>query len=171
MSTVTVRIELSPEALQLQQELRDAPDDFAQAVKHGLDRATKEVATRIRSKRLTGRGPFPVEEHRLGQVTGMLYGTTDATDAIVIREGDIATVTSSIGTPMPYAQVHEFGFSGEESVRDHYSQSKKGKVFPVRAYTRQVNIPARAPFQTGIDENLDYITEQIDEAIQEEVLK
>jgi len=168
--TTTVEIQLSPQALALQESLRKAPEDFKQAVRRGLDTATQEVASRIRSRRLTGKGPFPVEEHRLGQVTGLLYGTTDATPAIVISEGDQATITSSIGTPMPYAAAHEYGFSGTETVKAHLSQSKKGKVFHVRAYNRRMNIPARAPFQTGVEENLEYITQTIDAEILKTVL-
>src|SRR5215468_2464203 len=120
--SITVNVELSPEAEALQQSFSRAPDEFRQAVKQGMTEALHEIAVNIRSKRLTGKGPFPVEEHRLGQVTGMLYGTTDATDAIIVSEGDFATITGSIGTPMPYAAVHEYGFSGSQSVRQHYSQ-------------------------------------------------
>ena len=169
MST-TVILELSPEALELQRELRTAPDDFKQAIKRGLTEATEEVTNRIKSQRLSGKGPFPVEEHRLGQVTGLLHGTTDFTPATVISEGDFATITSSIGTEVPYAAIHEYGFSGTETVRSHLRESRTGKIFRVRQHARRMEMPARAPFHTGVDENLDFISGKIDAAISETVL-
>src|SRR5215831_2854404 len=169
--TETINIELSPEAKSLQKQLRRFPDEFKQAVKRGLTDAVEEVTTRIKSQRLSGKGPFPVEEHRLGQVTGLLHGTTDFEPATVISEGDFATISSSLGTEVPYAAIHEYGFSGTETVRAHLRESRTGKVFQVREHTRTMDMPARAPFHTGVYENLDYIMDTIGNAIQDAINK
>jgi phage gpG-like protein len=117
-----------------------------------MTKALEVVTGRIQEKRLSGKGPFPVEEHRLGQVTQQLWRSTRATPATVVSEGTHSEVVGAIGASVIYAAVHEFGFQGEVSVK------AKGKR---RANTRNMNMPERAPFRTGIKENLDYISEEI----------
>jgi phage gpG-like protein len=89
-------------------------------------------------ERLTGRGPFPVAEHRLGERTGQLRLRTYSTEATIVTEGDQVRVTGAIGSPVFYAAIHEFG----------------GK-----------RAPERAPFRTGIRENMQYIADKISEEI------
>ncbi len=63
-------------------------------VARGLTRGTLLMATQIQAKRLTGKGPFPVSQHKLGVVSGRLRQSIQATEARI--EGD--SVISSIGT-------------------------------------------------------------------------
>jgi hypothetical protein len=42
------------------------------ALKRGIDKALPEVASKIQADRLTGQGPFPIEEHMLGVRSGQL---------------------------------------------------------------------------------------------------
>jgi len=157
MSSVTIEIELPPESQALIKRFDSMPEELPKAIKRGMDRALQIVAGRIVAKRLTGTGPFPPAEHRLGQRTGFLSRETRATLA-VIRGNE---VTGAIGTPVIYGRVHEFGFQG--AVR---GRSKKGKPF-----TRQMRIPERAPFRTGINENADYIAGEIASEIEDTLKK
>jgi phage gpG-like protein len=64
------------------------------------------------------------------------------------------TVTGSIGSNVThrgvnYAVIHEFGTS-------YMRHSKRADVL-----TRRVVIPERAPFRTGINENAEYIGQEI----------
>jgi len=136
--SVAITIQLSPQAIALSDKFKRAPTEFPRAIKRGMDRSLAIVAGRIQEQRLTGRGPFPVELHRLGERTGQLKLRTHATDAVVTTTGETTTVTGAIGSPVFYAEYQEYG-------------------------TRK--LPARAPFRTGIRENVRYITDSIEKEI------
>jgi hypothetical protein len=116
------------------------PSKTLEAIRRGMTRALEVTAGRIQQNRLSGRGPFPPALHRLGQVTQQLTRSTRATPAKI--QGN--SVVGAIGASVIYAAVHEFG-------------------------SRKKNIPARAPFQTGIRENLDYIEEEMEKEIIKEL--
>lgn len=132
--SVAITVQLSPEALAIAQKWKDAPQKFPQAIQRGMNRSLQVVSGRIQVQRLTGKGPFPVEQHRLGERTGQLKLRTRATPAEIDSTGEQATVTGAIGSSVEYAAYNEFG-------------TKK--------------TPERAPFRTGINENLKYISDEI----------
>lgn len=102
-------------------------------------------------------------------------------------EGD--SITSSIGTNVNYLGVHEEGFHGTVQVKTFTRQVAatqfastaavidlkkiKGKkarqaalgTETVRAHSRVMNIPARAPLSTGIGENMQTFSDQIGAAL------
>ncbi len=136
--SVAITIQLSPEAIALSDKFKRAPQEFPQAIARGMTRALQIVSGRIQEKRLTGHGPFPVTEHRLGERTGQLKLRTQSTPATVTSEGTQAVVTGAIGSSVFYAAFNEFG-------------------------TRKT--PERAPFRTGIRENAQYISDEIGKEI------
>jgi len=150
--SATITIQLSPSAIALADKFKKAPTEVPQAIKRGMTRSLQIVAGRIR---LTGVGPFPVAEHRLGERSGQLKLRTRATEATITSEEERATITGAIGSSVKYAAVHEFGFDGEVTVR-----SKKGAT-----HTRHMHMPERAPFRTGIRENAAYISNEIEKEI------
>jgi hypothetical protein len=158
--SATIAVQLSPDALELIDKFKGAPQQISQAIKRGMDRSLEVVTGRIQDKRLSGVGPFPVEEHRLGQVTQQLWRSTRATPSTVESSGVQTVVTGKIGASVIYAEVHEFGFQGVVSVKTFI---RKGRS--VKAHQRRMNIRARAPFQTGIGENLDYISGEIEKEL------
>jgi phage gpG-like protein len=143
MSDITIKIELPPESQALIKNFAALPDELPKAIKRGMDSALSVVRGRIQTNRLSGKGPYPPSEHRLGIVTQQLQRSLREEPAVIA--GD--TVTGAIGTPVIYGAVHEFGFSG--TVR-----GRGGK-------DRKMNIPERAPVRTGISENADYIAGEI----------
>ncbi len=136
--SATITIQLSPNAIALTERFKRAPQEFPQAIKRGMTRALAVVSGRIQERRLTGHGPFPVTEHRLGERTGQLKLRTRATPAVVTSEGNTAVVTGAIGSSVFYAAFNEFG-------------------------TRKT--PERAPFRTGITENAQYISDEIEKEV------
>lgn len=48
-----------------------------------------------------------------------------------------------IGTDVPYAEIHNEGFDGQQNVRAHQRRSRNGKVHTVRAHTRRMSMPER----------------------------
>jgi hypothetical protein len=158
--SAAIRVELSPSAIALVQRFQKMPGEFPQAIKRGMTRALEIVTGRIQEKRLSGKGPFPVEEHRLGQVTQQLTRSTRATPAVVVSEGEHSEIVGAIGASVIYAAAHEFGFLGEVTVKEH---KRKGRS--VKAYQRRMNIRERAPFRTGIGENMDFISSEIEKEL------
>lgn len=187
MPSVTITVELTPEALALSEKLRRMPEEFSQAIKRGMKRGLQYVEGQIIANRLTGKGPFPVSEHRLGVVTSRLRQSVRVTDPVVITDAGKSEIEGAIGSNVEYAAAHEFGFSGEVSVKGFTRKNPRGNILAtfsgstarptktrkkiasgisrVKAHTRHMNIPERAPFRTGIAENLDYIANEISNEI------
>ncbi len=118
-------IVLAARTVELMETYRHMPLTIGRAVKRGLDLGMHDAITEISANRLTGEGPFPVEEHRLGvgkstpqHRPGQLRQSVWASPAEIQSSG---LVTSSVGSPVFYARIHEFGLI--------YSRtSKPGKV-------------------------------------------
>jgi phage gpG-like protein len=157
MSAVTITIELPPESQALIKNFEKMPQELPQAIKRGMDRSLQVVARRIVQNRLSGKGPYPPTLHQLGEVTGQLRRSVRAEPAVIVGQ----EVTGAIGTPVIYGAVHEFGFQG--TVR--YT-TRTGK-----SASRNMNIPERAPFRTGINENTDYISQEIGAEIEKSLDK
>ncbi len=136
--SATITIQLSPNAIALAEKFKRAPQEFPQAIKRGMDKGLQITSGRIQERRLTGYGPFPATEHRLGERTGQLKLRTQATPATVTSEGNQTVVEGAIGSSVFYAAFNEFG-------------------------TRKT--PERAPFRTGIRENIAYISGEIETEI------
>ncbi len=137
--SVAITIQLSPQAIALSDKFKRQPQEFPQAIRRGMTRALAIVSGRIQERRLTGHGPFPVTEHRLGERTGQLKLRTQSTPATVKSEGNQAVIEGAIGSSVFYAAFNEFG-------------------------TRKT--PERAPFRTGIRENAQYISDEIGKEIE-----
>ncbi len=135
---MTITIQLSPQAIAIANKFKSAPQEFPQAIKRGMTRALAIVSGRIQERRLTGHGPFTATEHRLGERTGQLKLRTQSVPSTVTTEGEQAVVTGAIGSSVFYAAFNEFG-------------------------TRKT--PERAPFRTGIRENAQYISNEIEKEV------
>ncbi len=141
MST-TITIQLSPQAIALSEKFKRAPQEFPQAIKRGMTRALQTVSGRIQQTRLTGPHPFPPSEHRLGERTGQLKLRTQSKPVQITSEGTQTVVEGAIGSSVFYAAFNEFG-------------------------TRKT--PERAPFRTGIRENLSYISGEIEKELMKDL--
>lgn len=157
------------------------------AVAREVDTQTQLTVGHITAKRLTGTGPFPVSEHRLGVRTGHLRRSLRGTSAVV--EGD--TVTSTIGSNVKYAGIHEFGGTIKRvllagSVRlatdrqgNLLRRGRNGKLAVFARKSRksaqtvsfsggkryEITIPARAPITTGIQDRVPQIGAAVSRAI------
>lgn len=132
--SVAIQVQLSPQAIALTQKYKNASTEVPRAIQKGMNRSLAIVSGRIQEKRLTGKGPFPVEMHKLGERTGQLKLRTRSVPAQINSTTEIATVEGAIGSSVFYAAFNEFG-------------------------TRKT--PERAPFRTGIRENIKFISDEI----------
>lgn len=182
-------VTMTPTAEVMAERIREvAAYKIPLALKRGIDTAMPDVIEDIKANRLSGKGPFPPAEHRLGVVTGLLSSSVSPLPSTMEVAGDTATVTGGLQVVgVPYANIHEFGFSGEENVSSHSRGTAKvirtlrrqrqrktekqiltgslPRARVIRGYTRQMNMPARAPFTYGMRDNLVRIRDSISTAI------
>ena len=89
-----------------------------------LGSGAQEVLGRAVKNRFTGKGPFPVSQHRLGVVTNRLRKSMRATlPQVNISAG---TVSVSMGSNVSYYAGHEFGFRGRVQVKGHTRRNTPG---------------------------------------------
>lgn len=93
-----------------------------------------------------------VKESKLtGQVLHVRTGRLRRSIHQTVRSSN-TEVTGIVGTNVVYAHAHEYGFEGDESVRGHLRRAKSGKKFPVRPFTRHVNLPARSFLRSALQD-------------------
>lgn len=124
-------ISLSPEAVQLLRNAPAWPARMRAAMIRATDLQNELTVGHIQSERLTGTGPFPVEQGKLGVVTNRLRGSVRPAKATASG----MTINSSIGTNVVYAGAHEFGFSGSVTVRAHTRTDARFDVLEHRGGT------------------------------------
>jgi hypothetical protein len=136
-------VTIPPQSQAVIKKIENLPLELPLAVKRGMDFALSIVRGRIQQQRLSGKGPYPPSEHRLGIVTQQLQESLREEPAVIVGN----TITGSIGSHVFYGFLHEYGWSGTV-VRG------QGKPYTM-------TIPERAPVRTGMAENVDYIRGEI----------
>ena len=117
--------------------------------------------SKAQQERFTGRGPFPVSANRLGDRSGRLRRSLEASRPIVDGSG---SVSMAMGSNVKYFSVHEFGFSGSVNVGKARVQSYthpnafgRGALdissHTRRAHSRAMQMPARRPLGAAIEEH------------------
>jgi hypothetical protein len=145
---MNVTIQITPsEALKgLLQRARNFPAETLQAVGKALAASGPAIVGEAVKYRFTNqRGPFPVSENKLGATVEKPRLRNSITHTKPQINPGSNEVTMGFGSNVKYFGVHEFGFSGSVGVKAH---QRKGR--PVRAHSRYVKVPARAPMQTEL---------------------
>ena len=177
--TAQFKINLTPEAEALVANLQAMPANALMAIARAMDQENLITESHIRETRLTGQGPFPVEQHRLGRRTGRLRESLASSPAVISGN----QVVSGIGSNVVYAAVHEFGTTIHRKEREQkirlrtdargnlmrqlghsnlavFARSSSGyahnrfKESTVKVGAHDVVMPERAPVRTGIQECL-----------------
>lgn len=168
-----VYIQPGPEFEALRQRLPvgEMAGRIAEAIRKGLDRANPIVASRVNRARFTGGGPFPVSQHKLGHVSRRLTRSLNHSRAVINNAAKLQ-VGSGIGSNVDYFGAHEFGYDGPVQVPAHSRQmpettrkTKAGRQYTVPAHTqsvkahsRRLKVPRRAPLLTGLQEAINQET-------------
>jgi hypothetical protein len=144
----TISITRSPRLESLLKQLGNLPAVALQAVGAGMARAGQTVLAKAVEQRFTGKGPFPVAQHRLGVRTNLLRKSLRVTPPQI--NSSTNEVTQGFGSNVRYFLLHELGFTGPAPVRAHTRKTASGKTSQVRAHTRNLTIAARAPMTTEL---------------------
>ena len=137
-----------------------------------LDYQNELTVGHIQADYLSRRGP-----DTLGVVTNRLRSSIRRTEAVV--SGD--SITSSIGSNVEYAGVHEFGFDGMVTVRPftrRVASRDSIRVGPrggkkkiaegisfVRGFQRHMVVKERAPIRRGIADRTENYREGLSQAV------
>lgn len=129
------------------------PQRLRAELRVGIGRAALLVLTDSKERKLSGQV--------LNVVTGRLRRSINAkiTESVTGVEG-------SVGTNVAYAHVHEFGFDGTVSVREHLSRSKLGNQFTVRQHNRTVHVPERSFLRSALADMAAPIRVEFENALQ-----
>jgi phage gpG-like protein len=184
MSFPVITIEFPQATVAMMERLKTMPERLKDGIRRAMDKAAALTVSDIQEKRLSGKGPFPVEEHRLGIHTNLLRTSLRATRAQVLDDGASTQVSLSIGTNVEYARIHEFGGQIKRVTKPgkvRLRTNKKGELlmrgnlatFANKRHklVREVEfeggksyiipIPARAPIGHGIADNAGTFTREI----------
>jgi hypothetical protein len=142
MADFEIKVTITPDSVAYLKKLYDMPSQVPSAIRRGLDSALQTVKKNLIERRLSGTGPFPPSEHRLGEVTGTLQ------ESVYVRTSmGGAYVTGVIGSDVIYAPVHEYGAVIS-------AKNAPFLVFKILGQTyraKSVTIPERAPFRTEVE--------------------
>ena len=170
------KISLTPEAERLIAGMQTLPSRVMNYIAAAMNQENLRTVSYIQARHLTGRGPFPVAEHRLGVVTNRLRQSLWASEAQPISGNQ---VESAIGTNVKYAALHEFGgvihhasrqmkvrhkldargnlvkqLSNEKLLVFAKAGAKRVRETTVQTKAYDTHMPERAPIRTGIAECL-----------------
>jgi hypothetical protein len=112
---MSFQIKISSNSSKVMSRIREAPAAVRKAIAEAMNRENENTVRHTIKNRLSGVGPYPVDQHRLGFVTRKLGQSVRWTPATV--SGPV--IASSIGASVRYAAAHEFGLSGRVRVRSH----------------------------------------------------
>jgi hypothetical protein len=130
------------------------------AAEKATNKTNRIALDAIIKRRFLGKGPFPVSQHRLGVDSGRLKKSLTIFPAKVT--GNVLSIVGGqeAGSTVKYFNVHEFGFDGEVQVKSHTRRIKRkrrrrkgeAKEAVVRAHSRHMKVPKRAPLTAGFED-------------------
>src|SRR5580765_6942553 len=91
-------IEVTPQARAVIAKLQRFPQEMGQAIKRGMDDAGNIAWREITIQRFSGKGPFPVVMHKLGERTERLKQSLFYRAARVETAGSSVAVTGKMGS-------------------------------------------------------------------------
>jgi phage gpG-like protein len=128
------------------------PNRLRDELKIGIGRAALRVQTQAKVN---------LSDNVLHVRTGRLRRS------INVKQTDNAGgVSATVGTNVAYAHVHEFGFSGSVSVREHLRRSVLGKEFSVRAHSMKMKVPEKSFLRSALNAMAEPIRLEFEQALQ-----
>lgn len=152
MTELTITLDPAAQALLRRLETFPGP-----AIAAAMDRENELSIGHIQSERMSRRGP-----ETLGVVSNRLRSSLRRTVAVI----ETNSVASSIGSNVKYMGVHEFGYQGTVQVSPFLRRNPRGNITTltrrgatkliasgvshVRAHSRTMKMPERAPIRRGL---------------------
>ena len=138
-------------------DIAGAPAKVLDAVEVAMQRVAIALQAYIQREKLSG--------DPLHQRTGVLKGSIN--QHVERDDHSVSAVVSGAGGPAYYGWVHEFG--GTFTVPEHYSTSRLGNRFVVRAHN--ATYPERSFMRSSFEETKDQFVQWIQDAIRDGMSK
>lgn len=136
----------------VQARLLAMPGAVRSKLQEAILRSVIDLESYVRKEKLSGQ--------LLKRRTGTLAASIQ--HKMVVTPDDITGIVGSRvneSAPLKYAAIHEYGFSGQESVREYM---RKGH--PVRAHIRNIVVPAKRYLRGSLDERAPQYVKWMQEA-------
>ena len=128
--------------------LSGAPNRLRDAMARTMTRLSIELQANVKKDKLSGQV--------LHTRTGTLRRSINRS---ISQSGD--GVVATVGTNVKYAGVHEYGFDGVVTVKDHLRACKNGGTAEVKSHTRHMKLPERSFLRSALREMVPQIKEDI----------
>lgn len=135
----------------LRLELERRRGDVHGALKRGIGRAVLTLLRYVKASKLSDQ----VLRVRTGRLRRSITERVEESGS---------RVSGIVGTNVEYARVHEYGFKGTVSVREHLRKTKAGST-TVRAHTRKVSLPERSFLRSSLRDLQPQIREEIERSL------
>jgi hypothetical protein len=116
------------------------------AVRTSVTRATFMLVGYVKANKLSGQ----VLKNRTGTLRRKINGR-------VVESAN--SIVGQVGVKLAYAAAHEYGFDGNENVREHlrtikqaFGRSISPVTFTVKAHSRHVHLPERSFLRSSLHE-------------------
>jgi phage gpG-like protein len=134
-------------------KLTKYPEGLRKELRAAIERAGMRVQRHAKESKLSG------------QVLNVRTGRLRRSINLRVTE-DPAMIQATVGTNVAYAKVHEFGFSGAVTVREHLRRSKATfRASLVRAHSRRFSMPQRSFLRSALSDLKAEIKTVLDAAV------
>jgi HK97 gp10 family phage protein len=140
---------------ELARRLNEIGERARPAMVRAMTRATILLQNHVKSDKLSGQ----VLKNRTGTLRRSINQEVE-------DRGD--EIVGIVGTNVEYAAIHEFGFTGQESVREHLRRTLRGET-TVRSYLRQMNMPERSFLRSALADYEDQLTSELRRGLEEAI--
>lgn len=122
------------------------PDRLREELRVGIGRAALQLARKVQKEKLSGQ----VLKVRTGRLRRSISDAVNESGWVV---------SGIVSSAVKYAPVHEYGFHGTVTVKEHLRQIKQAfgrpiepKQIVVHSYSRQMNLPERSFLRSALRE-------------------
>lgn len=132
---------------------------FHQKIIDAVNRITIKLTNYIKSDKLTGQ----VLKVRTGRLRNSIHSKVEVNNNLI---------TGKVQTNVKYAKVHEYGFSGNVTIRAHLRNIKQAfgkqiapKTIQIGSYTRKAIFPQRSFLRSALSDMKAEIKQEIRQAL------
>ena len=151
--SIQIKVEVTGDA-QSAAAIAQVQQRITTRLRDAIQRAALDLMAYVKGQKLTGQ----VLNVRTGRLRRSI------TQRVETEAG--GKIVGLVGTNVKYGRVHEFGFKGAQKVKAH-TRKLGGKRVPVRAHSRQVDIPKRPFLGPSLNEKMPVYRKWMADAIKE----
>lgn len=122
-------------------------------LRDAIQRAALDLLAFVKGQKLTG------------QVLNVRTGRLRRSITQRVETESNGTIAGLVGTNVSYGRAHELGYKGRVAVKAH-TRKVQGKRVPVRAHSRQMDIPKRPFLGPSLNEKMPVYRKWMADAIQ-----